>query len=148
MSQSASFSYTLQFLTAIPGLPSAQLATTSCADVQVYLHQLGDTGGSCVLPPAVVRVLNSKACRSAIMFGDPLLPTECAELIAALKITQLCFCCAHGRPTMAPLINIAAYEQHLATAHGLQAPHNLSMLPVKWKDGLKQKLQLLVSKSP
>ena len=77
--------------------------------VQVYLHQLGDTHGSAVLPPAVIRILNAKACRSAIMFGDPLLPTECAQLVALLKLTQLCFSCAHGRPTMAPLVDLQAF---------------------------------------
>lgn len=77
--------------------------------VQVYLQQLGDTHGSAVLPPAVIRILNAKACRSAIMFGDPLLPTECAQLVASLKLTQLCFSCAHGRPTMAPLVDLQAF---------------------------------------
>jgi DNA mismatch repair ATPase MutL len=43
---------------------------------QLYLHQLHDTFGSGALPPAVVRVLNSKACRGAIMFGDRLQHTQ------------------------------------------------------------------------
>ena len=40
--------------------------------VQLYLHQLGDTLGAAGLPCAVGRVLASKACRTAIMFGDSL----------------------------------------------------------------------------
>ena len=38
---------------------------------QVYLHELDLTAGTMPVPPAVLRVLNSKACRSAIMFGAP-----------------------------------------------------------------------------
>lgn len=90
------------------------LTVSVCTGLQVYLHQLADTHGSAVLPPAVVRILNAKACRSAIMFGDPLLPSECAELVSALKATKLCFSCAHGRPTMAPLVNLQALRNQIS----------------------------------
>lgn len=111
-----------------------------CPVLQVYLHQLDDTAGSALLPPAIVQILNSKACRSAIMFGDPLLPTECAELLAALKETQLCFSCAHGRPTMAPLIDLAALTKHMV-AQPHKADHlPYSMLPAN-RTSLKQRLK-------
>jgi hypothetical protein len=38
---------------------------------QVYLHELEQTAGTTPVPPAVLRVLSSKACRSAVMFGKP-----------------------------------------------------------------------------
>lgn len=62
-------------------LPSASLAP----QMQLYLHQLHDTCGSGGLPAGVVRVLNSKACRGAIMFGDALEQEEvtCACMAAA-----------------------------------------------------------------
>ena len=63
------------------------------------------------MPPAVTRTLNSKACRGAIMFGDRLLPSECGRLLRALGRTQLCFSCAHGRPTMAPLGDVGAIRR-------------------------------------
>jgi hypothetical protein len=75
---------------------------------QLYLHQLEDTAGANLQPPGVDRVLKSKACRSAIMFGDQLSPQECEQLVQQLQGTQQCFSCAHGRPTMAPLLDIAA----------------------------------------
>lgn len=121
------------------------IALTDRPSVQVYLQQLGDTGGSHLWPPAVIRILNSKACRTAIMFGDPLLPTECAELIAALKLTQLCFSCAHGRPTMAPLVNIAVFERHLAQFNHKQASQSLSVLPANRGDRFKDRLMRLVA---
>ncbi len=85
-----------------------------CLALQIYLHQLAETQGVALLPPAVIRTLNAKACRSAIMFGDPLLPTECAQLVSLLKATQLCFSCAHGRPTMAPLVDLQAFHNQVA----------------------------------
>ena len=40
--------------------------------LQAHLQQLDDTSGSHLLPPGVLRVLRSKACRTALMFGDTL----------------------------------------------------------------------------
>jgi DNA mismatch repair protein MLH3 len=66
--------------------------------LQLYLHQLLETGGSSRQPPpGVVRVLKSKACRSAIMSGTQLSREQCVQLVQQLGQTELCFCCAHGR---------------------------------------------------
>ncbi|CAM6018985.1 unnamed protein product [Sphagnum balticum] len=84
----------------------------TAADLEEFIHQLADTHGASAPPPAVVRVLNYKSCRGAIMFGDALLPAECRQLIHQLKQTSLCFQCAHGRPTMVPLVNLCALHHH------------------------------------
>ncbi|KAK7367190.1 hypothetical protein VNO80_09199 [Phaseolus coccineus] len=76
--------------------------------------QLADTDGSSTMPPSVIRVLNSKACRGAIMFGDSLLPSECSLLVEELKHTSLCFQCAHGRPTTVPLVNLEVLHNQIA----------------------------------
>ncbi|KMT08851.1 hypothetical protein BVRB_6g135740 [Beta vulgaris subsp. vulgaris] len=81
------------------------------ADLVEYLEQLADTDGSSTIPPSVVRVLNYKACRGAIMFGDKLLPSECSLIVEELKRTSLCFQCAHGRPTTVPLVNLKALHK-------------------------------------
>lgn len=44
--------------------------------MQLFLHHLEDTCGAGGVPAGVVRVLNSKACRSSIMFGDELMPAQ------------------------------------------------------------------------
>ncbi|KAK7307431.1 hypothetical protein VNO77_40485 [Canavalia gladiata] len=75
---------------------------------------LADTNGSSAMPPSVIRVLNLKACRGAIMFGDSLLPSECSLLVEELKHTSLCFQCAHGRPTTVPLVNLEALHNQIA----------------------------------
>jgi hypothetical protein len=38
---------------------------------------------------------------------------QCAELVASLQRTQMWFCCAHGRPTTVPLVDLATLERAL-----------------------------------
>ncbi|CAN6175249.1 unnamed protein product [Urochloa humidicola] len=83
-------------------------------DLMEFIQQLDETDGSSAMPPAVLRILNFKACRGAIMFGDPLLPSECSLIIEELKETSLCFQCAHGRPTTVPIVNMASLHDELA----------------------------------
>ncbi|XP_027770217.1 DNA mismatch repair protein MLH3 isoform X1 [Solanum pennellii] len=83
-------------------------------DLLEFLQQLADTDGSSIVPPSVNRILNNKACRSAIMFGDALLPSECSLIVEELKQTSLCFQCAHGRPTTVPLVNLGSLHEQIA----------------------------------
>jgi DNA mismatch repair ATPase MutL len=55
-----------------------------------------------ILPP-MLDYFKSKACRSAIMFGDALEIEECQELIENLEKCDFPFQCAHGRPSIQPL---------------------------------------------
>lgn len=59
-----------------------------------------------VMPRAVRRVLNSKACRGAIMFGDELDDAQCKTLVSDLAECEHPFICAHGRPSVAPLAKL------------------------------------------
>ncbi len=166
--------------------------------VQLYLHHLQETCGAGGLPSGVVRVLNSKACRGAIMFGDELgqeqvgrgkqdllgtLPSmqwqlersalrttsspdkclevssflsypaalQCQVLLGSLAETQLCFSCAHGRPTTAPIVDLRRLRQalELRAAAQLQEPakENDDSDGMRGRvalSGLKAKLQQLV----
>ncbi|KAJ3240689.1 DNA mismatch repair protein [Chytriomyces hyalinus] len=51
-------------------------------------------------PRGIMNLLNSKACRSAIMFGDELQPSACEKIVQDLKECKFPFQCAHGRPSM------------------------------------------------
>ncbi|XP_028995976.1 DNA mismatch repair protein Mlh3 isoform X2 [Betta splendens] len=79
--------------------------------VEVYLqeqiellHSAGRVGGT--LPLAVLNVLASLACHGAIKFNHSLSRDECFSLVASLSSCQLPFQCAHGRPSIAPLVDI------------------------------------------
>jgi DNA mismatch repair ATPase MutL len=57
-------------------------------------------------PPAVTRILASKACRGAIMFGDRLNEEDVLRLVKGLSSCNLPFQCAHGRPSVYPIADI------------------------------------------
>lgn len=40
------------------------------------------------------------------MFNDPLTKEECKALVARLSATSFPFTCAHGRPSMVPLLDL------------------------------------------
>jgi DNA mismatch repair ATPase MutL len=106
-------------VTAVPVVLGAPLAA---ADLRAFLHRLGAAGGIAGAPPAVARVLASRACRGAVMFGDALDRAQCGALAASLARAELCFACAHGRPTAAPLADLRALAAAAARAQGGCAP--------------------------
>ena len=61
-------------------------------------------------PTAILDMLNSRSCRSAIMFNDVLTHDECNTLIAGLARCVFPFQCAHGRPSMVPLMELGSGE--------------------------------------
>ncbi|KAF9266346.1 hypothetical protein L218DRAFT_956702 [Marasmius fiardii PR-910] len=56
-------------------------------------------------PRHLLDLVNSKACRGAIMFNDTLSDEQCERLVNQLSGTALPFQCAHGRPSLVPLTN-------------------------------------------
>ncbi|CAG7558386.1 unnamed protein product [Fusarium equiseti] len=59
-------------------------------------------------PRGILELLHSRACRSAIMFNDVLTIQQCEGLIARLSRCAFPFQCAHGRPSMAPLVDLGS----------------------------------------
>jgi len=57
-------------------------------------------------PRELLDLVNSKACRGAIMFNDSLTIEQCQRLVRKLSETAFPFQCAHGRPSLVPLANI------------------------------------------
>ncbi|KAI0536194.1 hypothetical protein GGR58DRAFT_528562 [Xylaria digitata] len=57
-------------------------------------------------PEGISDMINSRACRSSIMFNDPLSREECADLLKRLAGCTFPFQCAHGRPSMVPLVDL------------------------------------------
>ncbi|KIK04718.1 hypothetical protein K443DRAFT_130711 [Laccaria amethystina LaAM-08-1] len=65
-------------------------------------------------PKALLDLVNSKACRGAIMFNDHLTVEQCQKLVYKLSQTSFPFQCAHGRPSLVPLMNLWDYKGHPA----------------------------------
>jgi DNA mismatch repair protein MLH3 len=55
-------------------------------------------------PRGILPLLNSRACRSAVMFNDVLDREQCQGLVDKVKETAFPFICAHGRNSMVPLV--------------------------------------------
>ena len=96
-------------LEAQPVIQSVDLGQKAMLEYAEVLE--ATSGGSTLGPPAVLRVLASKACRRAVMFGDALDLSQCQNVIHALAQCELPFQCAHGRPTLVPLIDLGSLER-------------------------------------
>lgn len=57
------------------------------------------------MPLTIHKLLCGLACRGAIKFGDALTREECGNLLQSLSLCDLPFQCAHGRPSVMPLIS-------------------------------------------
>jgi DNA mismatch repair protein MLH3 len=82
-----------------------------------FVHYVGEhalSPDSTLRPPAFMRVLASQACHGAIRFGDELTRSQCETLLANLANTTAPFQCAHGRPSVAPLLDITALTANKA----------------------------------
>ena len=69
-----------------------------------WLQRIGDC------PEGILDMLNSRACRSAIMFNDQLTREQCQTLISTLAQCAFPFQCAHGRPSMIPLVGLGEFR--------------------------------------
>ncbi|KOS37241.1 hypothetical protein ACN38_g11978 [Penicillium nordicum] len=66
-------------------------------------------------PQGIVDLLNSRACRTAIMFNDPLNIEECQALVSRLARCAFPFQCAHGRPSMVPILDLRSLPETAAS---------------------------------
>ncbi|KAL2833291.1 hypothetical protein BDW59DRAFT_138427 [Aspergillus cavernicola] len=63
-------------------------------------------------PQGILDLLNSRACRTAIMFNDVLSIDECQNLVRRLASCVFPFQCAHGRPSVVPLVDLRGSIDH------------------------------------
>lgn len=87
-------------------------------------------------PQGLLDMINSRACRSAIMFHDPLDKTQCEDLVRRLTSCSFPFQCAHGRPSMVPLVDLALVRSEIGTkAHSASSreSHNQGSYKAAYK---------------
>ncbi|BFZ12012.1 hypothetical protein BsWGS_15051 [Bradybaena similaris] len=91
--------------------------------IKEHIELLKSTNGACGrLPLTIHKALCSQACHGAVKFGDKLTIQECQDLLSSLASCNLPFQCAHGRPSLAPLVNLDAVERELLS---MRRPPNL-----------------------
>lgn len=71
-------------------------------DQHGWLHRIS------TCPQGILDMLNSRSCRSAIMFNDVLSLDDCRALVTNLAACKFPFQCAHGRPSMVPLVDLGS----------------------------------------
>jgi hypothetical protein len=99
--------------TVLTRVPEVEGEALTAGDFLEYLHLLAAPGSAslpaaALQPPAVLRVLASKSCRTAIKFGDELTESACQNLLVDLSGCKMPFQCAHGRPSIVPLVVLGA----------------------------------------
>ena len=92
------------------------------AEEPFVIDQVNSAGVSWVTkirgcPSGILDLINSRACRSAIMFNDVLTVDQCRKLISDLAECQFPFQCAHGRPSMVPLLNLGEDSEVAITSN-------------------------------
>ena len=101
--------------------------TSADTDNQDWLIRIN----SC--PQGLLDLLNSRACRSAIMFNDILTKGQCKTLLGQLAQCAFPFNCAHGRPSLVPVIELGSWFEM-----GLGAEEELGGFGAamrRWKNG-------------
>lgn len=144
-------------LTEHPERPSATTAVKAAAvagsppddpDPHCWLRRMGNC------PRGILDMLNSRACRSAIMFNDELTVEECEILIKRLAQCVFPFQCAHGRPSMIPLVQLesssSSFDREIAafgTRRDLmkcQAENNFSQAWKIWENRLSMSKEVRI----
>jgi len=80
--------------------PSISSPIESTNVSETWAHRIRDC------PQGIIDMLNSRSCRSAVMFNDDLADEDCRTLVKKLATCSFPFQCAHGRPSMIPLIKV------------------------------------------
>ncbi|KAG4443355.1 hypothetical protein IFR05_001144 [Cadophora sp. M221] len=86
-------------------------------------------------PQGILDMVNSRACRSAIMFNDVLSREQCEILVKKLAECKFPFQCAHGRPSLVPLVELGALNLGARLGEKQQGAGFARQFR-KWKDGM------------
>ncbi|XP_040566917.1 uncharacterized protein [Lepeophtheirus salmonis] len=113
--------------------PLKELIILLCNDIYQNILDLGTE--TKILPKTIQDVLNSQACRGAIKFGDPLSLKECDDLIQDLQYCQTPFQCAHGRPSIAPIINLNTLK--ISSAYRKEQFYRVNFIKLKYNRFVK-----------
>lgn len=98
-----------------PGSTTARLDLNFGSTTTSWVERL--TG----CPQGIVDLLNSRACRTAIMFNDVLSIPECQQLVAQLAQSAFPFQCAHGRPSMVPILDMEVQDSSLLVSESFDS---------------------------
>ena len=96
----------------LKGVPGIGDKIAKKEDFLQYLQALESRSSDAALvtPAFIKRTIASNACRYSIMFGDKLSSEQMENLIDSLSKCNLPFICAHGRPSVIPLLSLECLD--------------------------------------
>lgn len=115
--------------------PFGEQRDNTAVEVHTWTRNIGDC------PQGIIELLNSRACRSAIMFNDELSAEACLSLITRLSQCALPFQCAHGRPSMVPLVDLSK----MSFSTPFDSMEDLGTALKRWKPQLLSKCEANVT---
>eukprot|EP00002_Diphylleia_rotans_P004461 TRINITY_DN1329_c0_g1_i18.p1 TRINITY_DN1329_c0_g1~~TRINITY_DN1329_c0_g1_i18.p1 ORF type:complete len:231 (-),score=45.75 TRINITY_DN1329_c0_g1_i18:269-961(-) len=78
-------------------------------DVIEMICKLGEDPGRLIRPTRVTSMFASRACRSAVMIGTALDPSQMTKIVLNMAELEHPWNCPHGRPTMRHLIDLRSF---------------------------------------
>ncbi|KAF2760649.1 DNA mismatch repair protein MutL [Pseudovirgaria hyperparasitica] len=92
-------------------LPTSREVTFTPADLEELLVLLSERVGNEIPRPAKVRrLLAMRACRSSVMVGKTMTPSQMERIVRHMGELEKPWNCPHGRPTMRHLYGMARWE--------------------------------------
>jgi DNA mismatch repair ATPase MutL len=88
----------------VPEVVATKLTIDSPARLSAHLNALAAGTSLNAMPHSILEALASAACHAAVRFGDALTHSQCCSIVRALADCDVPFLCAHGRPSIVPLV--------------------------------------------
>lgn len=92
----------------LEGIPHLKNSRFDESDLEEVVVHLSENPGSIPVCSKLNAIFASKACRSAVMIGDPLDEVKMKKILANMQHLQQPWNCPHGRPTVRVLSKITA----------------------------------------
>jgi len=121
----------------LSAVPFSRGVTFGDEDVRELASVLAEGAGSgeqIVRIPKTAAVFASRACRSAVMIGDPLSLDRMRSIVAGLAQLHQPWNCPHGRPTLRHLVDLSRLPSALCPA-GSDEALSIAPLDVEAADG-------------
>jgi DNA mismatch repair ATPase MutL len=87
-----------------PHIRETNVAVDKAEQLAEHLDALAGGTVSSAVPRPILDALASSACHMAVRFGDRLSRDQCVAMVRELATCDLPFNCAHGRPSIVPLV--------------------------------------------
>lgn len=96
-----------------PLLASIDVVLKSSEHLLDFLDSILDGALPSSTPRPIIDAIASAACHSAVRFGDKLTQEQCKSLVYSLAECRNPFSCAHGRPSIVPLVSFHRVEERV-----------------------------------